>query len=242
MHLGGLDSKFTIMAVLIVVMVIRPTEAIANPGLSWGVEIGNRIDYHLAIRYTEASRNDDLNYYIVVDSLPTIPNNITEPPYIGSSSANEWNTYFSFYFMNGTEITPQTSVPNLHWSAYPIGNWSLVEELAISDINTTYWEVQNIDTETEWGLIITADEVLAIHTDTVRYSKEDGALTFLEMRWQYDPGRFRILRYTRVGEGFPVLLVAGVGVVSFGLLVIALVILKKRSQISLSRSERVMIP
>jgi hypothetical protein len=214
---------------MIVILPVDLSEATVNHGLSWGIEIGESFRYHLAIRYTEVSSNDDLDYYIVVNSLPTIPNNITEFPYISSSSANEWNTYCLFYFMNDTEITPQTGVPILHWSAYPIGNWSLVEEYALSDINTTYWEVENIDTEKEWGLSISVDEVLAFHTDTVRYSKEDGALTFLEMRWQYDPGRFRILRYTRVGEGIPVLLVAGVGVVSFGLLVIVLVFKKKRA-------------
>jgi hypothetical protein len=229
MQLGGLDSKIAIMVVLIVVMLVGPTEAINNSGLSWGVEIGNRIDYHLAIRYTDPSRNSDLDYYIVLDNLPAIPENITVLPHIGASQANEWNTYFSFYFMNDSKITPQTSVPALTWSAYPVGNWSFVEECVLSDINTTIWEVHIIDTATEWGLSITADEMIWIHTDTIRYSKNDGAMNFFEMNFQYTDGKFRRIEYTRVGEGIPIQLVIGVGGLLIGLAALVLVLLKKRA-------------
>lgn len=203
-------------------------DATINHGLYWGIEIGDTFNYHMAIRYTDSSRNIDLDYYVGLDNLPTILENITEFPRLTSSSANEWNNYFSFYFVNGTEISPQTSVPILHWSAYPLGNWSLVDEYALSEINTTYWDVQQIDTETDWGLTMTADESIAIHTDTVSYSKDDGALNLLEMDWQYTEGTFRTISYIREGVGPSLQLVIGVAGVSIGVLVIALVVLKKR--------------
>jgi hypothetical protein len=206
-------------------------EAAINHGLYWGIEIGDSFNYHLTIRRTDSSGNYDIDYYIVLNSLPTIPENMTESPRLGSSSANEWNNYFSFYFVNDTEITPQTSGPTLHWSAYPLGNWSLVEEYALSEINTTLWDVQQVNTETEWGLTMTADERIAIHTDTVRYSKDEGALNFLEMDWQYVDGGFRTVRYIRVGEGAPLQLVIGVAGVSIGALAIALVVIKKRQSL-----------
>ncbi len=223
------DSKILVMTVLIIVMLVEPTVAITNPGLYWGVEIGDRFDYHRAVRYTDPNENSDLDYYVVIDSLPIIPDNITVLPYVSSSSANEWNIYFSFYFTNNTEITSQTRVPALPWSAFPIGNWSFVEECILSDINTTYWEVHVIDTETEWGFSLTADEGIWIHTDTTRYSKVDGALNFFEMDFQYHDGRFRKIDYIRVGEGIPLQLVIGIFGVSIGLMVIAVVVYKKRS-------------
>ncbi|MHA2426357.1 MAG: hypothetical protein ACXAEF_16325 [Candidatus Thorarchaeota archaeon] len=229
MRLGEIGSRYVILSLLMLALVIGTTESITDHNLYWGIEINDIFNYRLELRFSDSSRNEDFDYFVEVDSLPAIPENVTDFPYIGSSSGNEWNTYFSFFFMNETEITPLTSVHNLHWSAYPLGNWSFVEDYVISELDTDYWEVQQLNTETEWGLIITADEFNAIHTDTARYSKDDGALNFLEMKWQYDDGRFRKVRTIRVGEDIPAQVIVGVVAVSIGLLVTALVVLKKRS-------------
>jgi len=220
--------------VTILVIMILPVgfaQVDTSHGLIWGVEVGDIFNYHLAIRYTEQSRNIYLDYYVVVDSLPLIPDNISEIERVGSSSANEWNSYFSFFFTNDTEITPQTMVPTLHWSIFPIGNWTCIEEIELSEINTTYWDVQTIDTDTEWGFIITADDVIAVHTDTVRYSKEDGALNLLEMHWQYDPGRFRTLSYIRVGEGLPLEMIVVVAGLTVFVAVVGVLFIKRRKSL-----------
>lgn len=198
-------------------------QGVTNHGLTWGIEIGDRFDYHYATRYSVSSSNRDYYYYVEIDSLPTIPINVTESPRINAASGNEYNTYFSFYFMNDTEIEFMA----FHWSAYPIGNWSLVKDLSLLMWNYTEDEIDIIDTETEWGMAISVDETRGVHTDTVRYSKSDGALNLLEMNWQYYDGTFRIIRTTR-STGSIVPLLIGVGTVTIAIIGVIVVVIKKR--------------
>lgn len=206
------------------VLPIGRVQAVENHNLSWGVEVGDRFDYHFAILSSASSSNQHYYYYVEVDSLPTIPANITESPRITASSGNEYNTYFSFYFMNDTEVE---TIQAFHWSAYPIGNWSLMQELSLTMWNVTQDEVDIINTETEWGTVISIDESRGVHTDTLRYSKSDGALNLLEMNWQNYDGTYLIYRTTRLNEGIDTTVVIGAAAV-FGLAAVAVVVLRKR--------------
>ena len=208
-------------------MFLLPTgrvQAVENHNLSWGVEVGDRFDYHFAIRYSASSSNRDYYYYVEVDSLPTIPINVTDNPIITSSVANEFNTYFSFYFLNDTEITNLI----VQWSAYPKGNWSLIQELSLTALNVTEDEADIFDTDTEWGMTMSIDESLGVHTDTVRYSKSDGALNLLEMNWQYYDGTYRIFRTTRSTGSTVIPFLIGIGVATLAIILVLVVIIKKR--------------
>jgi hypothetical protein len=218
-----------VVVCLILILALSCPTVNASHGLSWGIEVGDRFNYHYSISHTDPTQNVALEYYVIVDNLPTISENISELQEVSASSANEWNSYFSFYFMNDTEITPVTEVYTLHWSVYPIGNWTCVKESFFSDYNTTYWSAQLIDTETEWGITITGEDPLALRTETVKYSKEDGALNLLEMNWQYTSGNFRLQRYTRVTGGVPLEIIIGVASISIGVVILGIVIVRRRS-------------
>lgn len=201
-------------------------EGISNHGLAWGIDVGDRFNYNFAILRSIPATNDiNIDYYVVVDNLPNIPDNVTESPGLRASAAAwEWNNYFSFYFMNDTEITSSIA----SWSAFPLGNWTLIEGFERTEINTTYWDIEIIDTDTEWGIVISADESIAVHTDTAKYSKVDGVLNFFEMHWQYYEGGYRTYRTTRLNGGIDTTVVIGAAAL-IGFTVVVVVALKKRS-------------
>ena len=59
-------------------------------------------------------------------------------------------------------------------SALPIGNWSYFEEFWNETSFITEW----IDTDTEWGFVVTLDSSYANMTTTIKFSKTDGVMTF----------------------------------------------------------------
>ncbi|MFX0108687.1 MAG: hypothetical protein ACFE7R_10405 [Candidatus Hodarchaeota archaeon] len=214
------------LLMLLILTFVTPTEAVINHGLYWGLEIGDRIDYHYRLRRTDSSLNYDLDYYVVVDDLPSISENITEIPRIVGTSASESNYYNSFYFMNDTEILPQTLVPTLPWHAYPMGNWSLVEEAVISNINTSTWEITIIDTEREWGIILNGEDPRWIREESGVFSKDDGALLRFEWDWHDNSGGFLRTSWVRIQD---VLVPWEIAVViSVGLIALVLVVIVRR--------------
>jgi hypothetical protein len=230
MKLRGIGLISLIMAMLLVSMSVQSAEAVTNHNLYWGIEIGDVFNYRLEIHNSDSSGYQNLDYYVKLDSILTIPENITSIAdifLIGGTLLGA--THFSFYFMNDTEITPMMDVPYLEWRAFPIGNLSFVEELMVSLFDPSLWESRGtlIDTETEWGVSITADT--STNTLTIKHSKEDGTLSYYEKTHQFYDGTVSTIKYIRVGEGTPNQVVFVVGAVSIGLLVIALVILRKRS-------------
>ncbi|MHA2081379.1 MAG: hypothetical protein ACW99H_09570, partial [Candidatus Thorarchaeota archaeon] len=102
MWLGGSNFRVVIPILFVLMVSCGTAEGISNHGLAWGIEVGDRFDYHYSYRSSDPSNSEDLDYYVVVDSLPEIPVDITELPQVSSSSTNEMNEYFSFYLMNGT--------------------------------------------------------------------------------------------------------------------------------------------
>ncbi|MFX0055054.1 MAG: hypothetical protein ACFFAX_05545 [Promethearchaeota archaeon] len=250
-----MNHRGTWSGILMAILVLVPiwmAEATINHGLYWGIEVDDRFDYN----YTELGWSADgtryldhsLDYYVVVDSLPSIPVNVTEIPKISATVAHVVNIYFSFYFMNGTEITGDIIFwhGNLRWSAYPVGNWSLVEECTIdrtyrfdrssllAEMNTTISfpvDIEIIDTETEWGLITSVElNSLGIHiqNETVKYSKADGALNLFEMNCLLQNGDYLTFRASRTGGGVDSMVLLGIGAVTIGLAAFVAAILKKR--------------
>ena len=208
-------------------------EGITNHGFYWGIEIGERFDYHMAIRLPDSNKNKDLDYYVIVDELPSIDENITDIPQITGSSENNWNNLYSFYLMNNTKIASQTNISddirrNLYWSAFPVGNWSLINDFFLMPTNNSLFEVQTIDTAVEWGYRLTIVMFGITDTETVRYSKENGALNLYEWNSQQFNESIYFVQITIVLDAMPLFVV--IGGTYIGLLIVALVILLRESR------------
>ncbi|MFW9975314.1 MAG: hypothetical protein ACFFDQ_08625 [Candidatus Thorarchaeota archaeon] len=221
------------MIALTLTICIGNIEGLTYHGFYWGIEIDDRFYYHMALYYPNSSNNLDLDYYVIVDELPNIDENITNIPSIWESAAYEENNFCSFYLMNDTSIRSQTVSDdlrlNLHWSAYPVGNWSLINDLFLMPTNSSLFEVQTFDTAAEWGYTLTSiGELFGRNvTSTLTYSKENGAMNLYELNeLRYES--FYSVRITLVGDPIPLLVVFGG--VYIGLLVVALVVLIREAR------------
>ena len=226
-----LYSRIIVVIILTLTSCIGSTEGLTNHGFFWGIEIGDRFDYHMAHRLPDSSKNKDLDYYVVVDELPSIDENITDIPKI-TTDRIDWNNFHSFYFMNDTRITSQTNISDdlrrtLSWSAFPVGNWSLINDLFRTPINNSLFEVQTFDTSAEFGYSLTGIIFGRTVTETERFSKENGVLIFHELTEKFNESIYSI-KITIVGDAIPLIVV--IGGASIGLLVVALLVLKKKSR------------
>ncbi|MGY5853366.1 MAG: hypothetical protein RTU92_07375, partial [Candidatus Thorarchaeota archaeon] len=105
----------------------EPTTTQPEHGLSWGVEVGDRIDFSVTntlsidslvtISLARTLKTGDDFYYTVTDT-PDIPPTVDYHYIIMSGIEGD------FYWMNGTptEFT-------LGFEVLPVGNWSLMEDL-----------------------------------------------------------------------------------------------------------------
>ncbi len=161
--------------------------AYTNHDLSWGVEEGDRSDYTYSSTYTWEDKTE--NVYVIVDSLPDIPENVTSimniTLYVGSSGQlilyHENGTYYEAFFW-----------AYLYLKGYPIGNWSLVESFMFpTSTNTSTPGL--ISTDTEWGYsrsyytlgLASMDKIFV----STRYSKTDGFVNFYNFTYcgMYNP-------------------------------------------------------
>jgi hypothetical protein len=171
------------MAILFVLcIVVTPVSAANNQGLYWGVTIGSRFDYHDFGEFTIQNQNEtsprEENFYIIIDSLPSIPDDITAmrnlSRLVGASR----------FYENGTEIEGSSS-----WDVLPVGNWSLIvniwegqwsnqpEENVTQDIiNTPYLIGYNFTVFHESGTDTLADIYVrttgVLHTSYIRIVRE----------------------------------------------------------------------
>ena len=222
------------MIALTLTICVTSTEGLTNHGFYWGIEIGNRFDYHMELRYPNSSRNIYLDYYVTVDELPSIDDNLTNIPQIRESVAYEENNFCSFYFMNDTRITSQAVSDALRsclsWSAFPVGNWSLINDTFLIPINNSLFEVQTFSSVTEWGYSLTSiEELLGRNvTRTLMFSKENGVMNLYELNELDFNESLYSVRITIVGD--PILMFVVIGGTYIGLLIVALVVLLRESR------------
>jgi hypothetical protein len=111
--------------------------AATNQNLEWGVEVGNRFDYHFQSNEMES------NCYLIVESLPAIQDDISEIDYLDFFNVTPG---YTLYFVNGTiawwwmfDLT-QLIIPSGNWNLWS----SLVENrYGAGSINIT-------ETSTSW--------------------------------------------------------------------------------------------
>ena len=224
----------TLVSILIVFCLIGllPTlgSAATNQGLEWGVEVGDRFDYHVRQNdYSQPAYSFEFDCYFVVESLPTIQDNISEiiHPIIFNVTPDA-----NLYFANGTAA-------NLWKSAFPqmivpVGNWSLwsvlLEDYAANTSLFHYDSINISETATSWTWIASsqfAETNQVSREETATFRKSDGVLNNYHLISFYSygdkKGEYRITRAGYFPQLGTYLLLVG-----FGVAIVAAVILYRK--------------
>jgi hypothetical protein len=181
-------------------IIVSPATAITNHNLHWGFEDGDQFHYSISgNQFTDIS-----DYYVEVDSIPTLPEDInffSDIPY--------YQIGVSFYYENGTEF--EQYYLSMYWMAFPIGNWSFIQEL-IGD--NPYSENTIIDTASEWGVSNTQEYGGTTQSGTIKFSKADGVLNLYSIVIEPEVGETQSMTITRKGVwdgiiSLPALLIGG---------------------------------
>ncbi len=205
-------NKLWILVVCaLVIGAASPTTAVTNHNLAWGFEVGDQFHY----RYSGGFILGVIDFYIEIDSRPTIPTNVTSYLEISISSS-----HYTCYYENSTKM--DISPP---WGAMPIGNWPLIQVILNETSPNDYdW----IDTDSEWGVIYTEEYTALVRTVTVRFSKTDGIMNLYHMVDDPEMGENTTLQIARRdAQPIPYLYI-GVGVVVVAIIAIVLVVMRRR--------------
>ncbi len=192
-----------------------------NQNLEWGVSVNQRFDYNLHIEYNVESGSDDSNtpYFVVVDSLPDIPDNIAFEPDLP-------NPNFDLFYLNGSDGSGYF-VSITFWNVIPIGNWDMIIDLWLGI--PIVKETDIVNTSELVGYNYTYSFENKTHVYTQLYSKSNGVLHTFEMSYrdEIDPSIYRVREIIAVAGGdIPILYIAGA--VGVGVIVILAIFVKKR--------------
>lgn len=193
--------------------------AVTNQNLSWGISVGQRIDYdfYREVRNYNETEIWDFRFYNIIEDLPVIADDI--------DSWGEFPTTpnRTCYYENGTEPT----FPYI-WYALPIGNWDMVIDLWLdySSIN----ESNIIDTPQLVGYNCTWswDDGNTTYIYAEIYSKSTGVLHTLQ---QYSPVSENFITSLEIvlipSNDIPVIYILVAGGVT-AVILVAIVILKRK--------------
>ena len=214
-------GPFILLAFCVLVIgVASPAAAITGHNLQWGFEVGDQFHY----TYSGDSTLGYSDYYVEIDSLPTIPTDVVD-----FSDAKLSLEHYSYYHEDGTEMF---SV--MPWNAMAIGNWSLVQELLT---NLTSTEYEWIDTITEWGFSYTTTDsewdpengaVVVDTTTSAKFSKTDGVMNIYYVVKDPQVGLTKTGQITRDSiQSIPYLYI-GIGAGIVAIIAIVVVVMKRR--------------
>lgn len=137
---------------------VSSSVAFTNHSLYWAFEVGASFDY----LFSDTENGISYGFYVVVDGLPSIPDNVTSFHTIVFTT--DMDQYYA-YFTNGSELS------YVIWSAIPVGNWSVIKQLAEASYDYDW-----IDISTAWGWEKVDTFPEATKTTTVEFSKSDGVM------------------------------------------------------------------
>ncbi len=197
--------------------------AVTNQNLSWGISVGQRLDYdyYREYSYFNDTRFDDYSiirdfrFYNIVGNLPVISDDIDIRGELPTTPNR------TCYYENGTE----TSYPYL-WYVIPIGNWDLIIDLWIG---TGVNESEIIDTPQFVGYNATWswDDGNTTHIYAEIYSRSTGVLHTYQT---YIPSENSIMQTEIVlipNDDNPVIyILAAGGIVS--VVIVAIVLMKRK--------------
>ena len=220
-------TKLAILFIIVFLIgAISTAVAINDQGLSWGVEVGDRINYRLrGENVNGVTPLVDIGMYAEVDEVHEITETMT-----------------SFSQIIGLEPTISTYLANdtPYWLgltlALPIGNWSLVEDLILDYTSLTEEDITN--TANTWGYIVTQDFSTHTYTTMMIHSKTDGVMNYYKVQWDYDDNsQDQLVEITREGysPGFGglgldsnTILYISIGAGVVVILIVAIVVIRRR--------------
>ncbi len=166
------NSKYLVMFLIILILNLQQVSAQDLQGLSWGLEVGDKLEYI----WSTTGRNESSHL------IQSVTDNITlEITDLGPISSSHFSwigdiNHADVTFTNGSYVPFSVS-----WTAIPIGNWTLMEELL-----TVYTQGPDIDrldfslSESSWTVEIdrTNEDTGGVSNVTREYSRLDGALLY----------------------------------------------------------------
>lgn len=184
----GINSKVKklVLAALLLQFVLSTPFVAAATGLEWGIEPGEKFTYVLQ-RKLVSSENEGFvaNYLPFISGInegqkviATFTDLDDLPDTIGSYDDLP-RSYCTLSRENDSEVL----TAGYRIMSVPIGNWSLLREIA--EIETTPG-LSEVETEDEWGTInkgrIVVDQTTVNVYEEIRYEKENGTLSYLRFR------------------------------------------------------------
>jgi len=189
--------------------------AVTNQNLSWGISVGQRLDYDYYREVTNYNDTEisDFRFYNIIESLPAISDDIDS----WGDLPDKPNR--TCYYENGTEPT----FPYI-WYVIPIGNWNLIIDLWLDQPGIN--ESNIIDTPQFVGYNCTWswDDGNTTYIYAELYSRSTGVLHTLQ---KYNPVSENFITSLEIvlipSDDIPVIyILAAGGIVSVGLVVIVL--------------------
>jgi hypothetical protein len=226
------NKKYLALILVIMMLGIQQVSAQDLQGLSWGLYVGDQLEY----MWTHTTHNENTS------EMSTYTGNVTlEITDLGALSSSHFSwmgdiNHADVVFTNGTSV-PMT----IGWSAVPIGNWTLMEELlTIYSQSSTPDRLDFSLTETNWNVEIDTffEETGGVSNVTRSYSRQDGALTYEYSYLKDYPnvGWLQTNELTRINpptspatplSNSMILIIAGAGI---GILVLVIVFHKLRGR------------
>jgi len=158
----------------VTMFLVSPVAAATSQGLEWGVALDDQFTYQMNFTDEGVETLDEGVNVTILTAPPTIDDPLTNWTYIGHSDLN-----MTFY--NGTSlglygILLLGFMAVGSYFAVPIGNFSLLSELAMAE---SFWNenVSLIDNALYWGITWTAMDEDVEETITGEYLKADGFLS-----------------------------------------------------------------
>jgi hypothetical protein len=166
--MGPKRSFIIVLCVVITTLLVLPADAANNQGLYWGVAEGDRFDYYSHTSEinppSTKTTESDFSYYVVIDALPDIPNNLS------FREVFVYSLYIECFSANGTEIDPR----NIIFAMMPVGNWTLYTEIV--EHNSYLYNLTIIETDAQWGYEITGSIYDVGFIYRILLSKSDGVM------------------------------------------------------------------
>ncbi|MHA1949470.1 MAG: hypothetical protein ACXAAO_13310 [Candidatus Thorarchaeota archaeon] len=218
-----MKTKITILLIIVILFgSVNTSAAVNDQGLSWEVEVGDRINYRVHGENVFDVTSIDWDIYAEVDSVTELNETITS-----YSQMTLLNPVISTYWVNGTSY----SLGLLPHMVLPIGNWSLMKEL-VFDFSSYVTEESIIETESTWGFT-TSQDLDYRRTTTLIYSKTDGMINYIKRVWRYsDETQDHVMETIREGysppSGFDSNLLLYIGIGAGVVVILAILIIRRR--------------
>ncbi|TFG31703.1 hypothetical protein EU528_05435 [Candidatus Thorarchaeota archaeon] len=175
------SATIVIVALLAIALVIPQTLAITSQGLFYRVEDGDRFYFSLESYDKEEIVYDEIFYIEIENASKPIPEPLTDLADLDYLDVG-------FYFQNGTSmgllVLLFIFIPDIE---YPVGNWSLINSLAITDLDDIIFPVHHdisINYRTDyWGYSYLSNSTDIETTVWIDYSTFDGMLSYYKVEY-----------------------------------------------------------